>query len=83
MLDEPVSGMNPTETVRFMEMLQKIRQSGISILLVEHDMRIVMSISDRVIVLNYGSVIASGPPAEVQTNPDVIRIYLGQGAKVA
>lgn len=83
MLDEPVSGMNPTETLRFMQMLKRIRQRGMSILLVEHDMRMVMSVSDRVIALNYGSVIADGTPTEIQHNPEVIRIYLGQGAKVA
>jgi len=83
MLDEPVSGMNPTETTRFMAMLQNIRREGLSILLVEHDMRMVMSVSDRVIALDYGRVIAEGNPAEIQTHPEVIQIYLGHGAKHA
>jgi branched-chain amino acid transport system ATP-binding protein len=83
MLDEPVSGMNPTETARFMAMLRNIRRDGLSVLLVEHDMRMVMSVSDRVIALNYGSVIAEGSPAEIQTHPEVIQIYLGHGAKHA
>ncbi len=83
MLDEPVSGMNPTETARFMAMLRNIRRDGLSVLLVEHDMRMVMSVSDRVIALNYGNVIAEGSPAEIQAHPEVIQIYLGHGARHA
>lgn len=83
MLDEPVSGMNPSETGRFIEMLQRLRHRGMSVLLVEHDMRMVMSVSDRVIVLNSGRVIAEGSASDIQKNPEVIRIYLGQGVKVA
>ena len=75
--------MNPSETAGFMKMVEKIRRRGITILLVEHDMRMVMGVSDRVVVLNQGRIIAEGPPAEIQRNPEVIRAYLGQGAKRA
>jgi branched-chain amino acid transport system ATP-binding protein len=75
--------MNPSETANFMEMVGKIRQRGITILLVEHDMRMVMGVSDRVVVLNQGKIIAEGAPDEIQRNPEVIRAYLGQGVKNA
>jgi len=81
LLDEPVSGMNATETSRFMELLAQLRKLGISILLVEHDMPLVMGVSDRIVVLNYGRIIADGPPSEIQGNPEVIRAYLGEGVK--
>jgi branched-chain amino acid transport system ATP-binding protein len=80
LLDEPVSGMNPTETMRFMELLTRVRSLGVTILLVEHDMPMVMGVSDRIVVLNYGRIIAEGPPAAIQGNPEVIKAYLGQGA---
>jgi len=79
-LDEPVSGMNPSETARFMQLIEHIRAQGVTILLVEHDMRMVMGISDRVVVLNHGQVIAEGPPASVQRDAAVMRAYLGRGS---
>lgn len=81
LLDEPVSGMNPTETGRFVRLVEKIRASGVTILLVEHDMKMVMGVCDHVVVLNYGRIIAEGTPGEIQNNPEVIRAYLGQGRK--
>jgi branched-chain amino acid transport system ATP-binding protein len=83
LLDEPVSGMNAVETARFVTLLEAIRKRGITILLVEHDMRLVMGVCDRVVVLNQGRLIAEGAPAAIQRNPDVIRAYLGQGAACA
>ena len=83
LLDEPVSGMNPSETARFIRLVEKIGASGVTILLVEHDMPMVMEVSDRIVVLNYGRIIAEGSPAEIQNNPEVIRAYLGQGKKRA
>ena len=81
LLDEPVSGMNPVETARLVGLVEKIRESGVTILLVEHDMKMVMGVCDNVVVLNYGRIIAEGPPAEIQKNPEVIRAYLGEGKK--
>jgi branched-chain amino acid transport system ATP-binding protein len=78
LLDEPVSGMNPVETASFMKLLAEIRKLGITVLLVEHDMKMVMGVSDRIVCLNHGRIIASGSPAEIQKNPDVIRAYLGE-----
>jgi branched-chain amino acid transport system ATP-binding protein len=83
LLDEPVSGMNPNESARVMRLVERIRASGVTILLVEHDMPMVMQVSDRIVVLNYGRIIAEGPPAVIQKNPDVIRAYLGEGKKRA
>jgi branched-chain amino acid transport system ATP-binding protein len=78
LLDEPAAGMNPEEGQRLMGVIRAIRERGIAILLVEHSMRVVMGISDRIVVLDHGVKIAEGKPAEVAGNADVIRVYLGR-----
>jgi branched-chain amino acid transport system ATP-binding protein len=83
LLDEPVSGMNASESAKVMKLVQTIRASGVTILLVEHDMPMVMQVSDRIVVLNYGRIIAEGSPTVIQKDPDVIRAYLGEGKKRA
>lgn len=77
LLDEVVAGLNPTEADQTIELILKLRNQGITILIVEHIMRVIMSISDRVVVLNFGRKIASGKPEEVAKDPQVVQAYLG------
>ncbi|SNB46828.1 ABC transporter ATP-binding protein [Geobacter sp. DSM 9736] len=79
LLDEPVAGMNPTETGFVMELVRKIGHRGITVVMIEHDMRMVMGISDRICVIDHGELIAEGKPQEIRSNPEVIRAYLGGG----
>jgi len=79
LLDEPAAGMNPQEKLVLMEMIRRIRDTGITIFLVEHDMKLVMNISERIAVLDYGKKIAEGTPLEVRSNKAVIEAYLGSG----
>ena len=78
-LDEPAAGMNPTESTELMNLIRKIHSSNITVVLIEHDMKLVMGICDRIIVLNRGQKLAEGTPDEIRNNEEVIQAYLGQG----
>lgn len=83
MLDEPVGGLNHAETDQFMELIRSIGRTGVTILLIEHVMRCLMTLSDRVLIMAGGQLLAQGTPDEIRSNPDVIRVYLGRDANGA
>ncbi|MCZ8124195.1 MAG: ABC transporter ATP-binding protein [Magnetospirillum sp.] len=80
LLDEPAAGLNPKETVEIDELIREIARGGVTVVLVEHDMKLVMNVSDRILVLDYGRKLAEGTAEEVRRNPDVVKAYLGEGA---
>ena len=83
MLDEPFAGMNPEETRHMMDLIRKVRESGVTILLVEHDMQAVMGLCERIAVVNFGRLLTEGTPDEIKNNKDVIEAYLGTDLNAA
>jgi ABC-type branched-subunit amino acid transport system ATPase component len=78
LLDEPTAGMNPHESADIVRLVRTVREMGVAVLLIEHDMKVIMGVSERIVVLDHGEKIAEGPPAEIRANPDVIRAYMGR-----
>ena len=83
MLDEPAAGLNHDERLHLMKAIRKINEKGVTVILVEHDMIVIMGLCHRILVLNYGEQIALGPPAEIQRNEEVIKAYLGEDPELA
>jgi len=79
LLDEPVAGLNGTETAEIAEIIKEIASAGVTVLLIEHDMKMIMNISDMITVVNFGQKLAEGRPSQISSNPDVIKAYLGGG----
>ena len=83
LLDEVMAGLNPTEETKFIDLVHQIRESGITIFMIEHHMRVIMGLSDRIVVLDHGICIADGDPRTVSEDKNVIAAYLGKGAYIA
>jgi ABC-type branched-subunit amino acid transport system ATPase component len=79
LLDEPAAGLNPQESERLMQIILRLREAGITVVLIEHNMNLVMSCCDRIVVLSFGKVLADGSADEIQANKNVVEVYLGGG----